>query len=233
MTPSQFPPLEAACSLAAQSRVLQLASQALPTGAFAYSGGVESAMTQGDLEGEVDGCRYLLGLFRHAFARVELPLFLRMFDAFGRDDFSSAARASQYLLASREAAELQEQDRQMARALARVMKDLWGSGAIRGLGPLTFAEALAQACVHYSITRSDALVLCAYTWIDQHATALARLVPLGPLASQRVVDQLLLALPAVVQEAAQIPDDEVGGSAPGFTITCSLHETQYSRVFRS
>jgi urease accessory protein len=219
--------------LSASVRVLQLASQALPTGAFAYSAGLESAVELGAIKGESDGIHYLTTLLSGPVKCVELPLFLRMQAAFQRRQFPLAAELSAYLLACRETRELQAQDRQMARSLRRVLADLWGTELPSEFAPVTFAEAIALACVHYRIAREEAALLCAYTWVEQHTTALSRLLPLGPLASQRVVDALCRALPGVVSDALELEDGEIGMSSPGLAIMSSLHETQYSRVFRS
>jgi urease accessory protein len=41
------------------------------------------------------------------------------------------------------------------------------------------------------------------------------------------------AIPAVVERAQQIADDDIGSFAPGLAIASARHETQYSRLFRS
>lgn len=219
--------------LSASVRVLQLASQALPTGAFAYSAGLESAVELGAIKNEEDGVDYLRSLLAGPVKCVELPLFLRIHTAFAQQDWPLASELSAYLLACRESRELQAQDRQMARSLRRVLADLWGPMLPTAFAPHTFAEVIALACVHYGIRREEGVLLCAYTWVEQHTTALSRLVPLGPLASQRVVDALCRVLPDVVAEALSLEDGEIGMSSPGLGILSSLHETQYSRVFRS
>jgi urease accessory protein len=48
---------------------------------------------------------------------------------------------------------------------------------------------------------------------------------------------MLLALgeeiPTAVANAAALRDDEIGASLPGLAIASALHETQYTRLFRS
>ncbi len=214
-------------------RLLQLASQAFPTGAFAYSGGLESALHWGLAQTPEEATDLLDSLLRNSVAQVELPYFLRMFNAYEDEDEPLALRWSALLLASRESSELQAQDAQMARAIRRILAELWRHDFPSGWYPRTFAEGLARSCVYYGIGQQDAALLCVYTWIDQHATALSRLFPLGPVAGQRVVDALLRTVPEVVDHATALPDTEIGMNCPHFAITSAMHEAQYSRIFRS
>lgn len=223
-------PLE---SLAKGARLLQLASQALPTGAFAYSGGLETAHARSIIADEDSGRDFLASLLLASPTHLELPIFLRMYDAFTAGAPDLAAWWSRYLLASRESLELQEQDRQMARALERVLLAIAPEACDPGHPPTTFPEALARAARHYELPREDAALLSAYTWIEQHTTALSRLLPLGPLASQRVVDKLLRLVPTAIAQAMALTDEEIGFACPKLALFSAWHETEYCRVFRS
>jgi urease accessory protein len=56
-------------------------------------------------------------------------------------------------------------------------------------------------------------------------------VPLGQSAGQRLLAQLVQAIPAAVQTA--LAAEEPIAFAPMLGITSCRHETQYSRLFRS
>lgn len=226
------PPV-ALSALAVQARLLQLASQALPTGAFAYSSGLEAAHAYGLVTSEIDGLRFLEGLLLASPTHLELPLLLRMYDALGAGRPSEAARFSQILLASRESREFQEQDGQMGRALDRVLWAIAPTACDEARPSRTFLEALARAALHYGLGREETALLGLYTWIEQHTTALARLVLLGPLASQRVVDALLGLVPSAIARALAVPDDDIGFGCPTLALLSAWHETQYTRIFRS
>ena len=226
------PPV-ALSALAVQARLLQLASQSLPTGAFAYSSGLEAAHVRGLVTTEADGLRFLEGLLMASPTHLEVPLLLRMYDAFCAGRPEEAARSSQVLLASRESREFQEQDGQMGRALDRVLGAI-APAAQSSLHPSrTFLEALARAAHHYGLGREETALLGLYTWVEQHTTALARLLPLGPLASQRVVDALLDLVPGAIARALAVKDDDIGFGCPTLALLSAWHETQYSRLFRS
>ena len=40
-------------------------------------------------------------------------------------------------------------------------------------------------------------------------------------------------MPSCIDAALEADNDDLGASAPGFAIASSMHETQYSRLFRS
>ena len=58
-------------------------------------------------------------------------------------------------------------------------------------------------------------------------------MPLGQLAAQRVLASVGEAVPAAVQRARELPDDALGSTLPGLAIASALHETQYTRLFKS
>jgi urease accessory protein len=220
-------------TLAYTARLLQLASQSLPTGAFAYSSGLEAVVELGWVKGE-DGWReYLVTMLTSSVARLEIPYFLRMYDAWEARDGALAASFSARLRASRETRELAEQEGQMGRALARVLKELFPELELDDRSFRTYAQALSLGSVCYGIPREEAATLLAYSWVEQHVTALARLLPLGPLASQKLLDGVLPSIGRAVLIGSSLKDDEIGASCPRLALASAFHETQYCRVFRS
>jgi urease accessory protein len=49
----------------------------------------------------------------------------------------------------------------------------------------------------------------------------------------RLLADAARAIPATVERALQIADDEIGAATPQQALLSSAHETQYSRLFRS
>jgi len=85
-------------------RLLQLASPALPVGAFAYSQGLESAVTAGLVTDETTASEWILGLLQGPFAGVDLAIFVRLHAAFASGDAAAADRWNAFLMASRASA---------------------------------------------------------------------------------------------------------------------------------
>ena len=73
-------------SLPALLRLLQLASPALPVGAFAYSQGLEPAVHAGWVRDEATAAAWLGGLLAHSLQGLEVPLFARLYPAWRADD---------------------------------------------------------------------------------------------------------------------------------------------------
>jgi urease accessory protein len=58
-------------------------------------------------------------------------------------------------------------------------------------------------------------------------------VPLGQSAGQRMLHRLIESMPQIVERAQRLGDDEICISAVSQALASSLHESQYTRLFRS
>src|SRR5262249_21389314 len=140
-----------------------------------------------------------------------------------------------FLLASRESAERREEDRQLGRSLARLLADQGVPGAAAWIERESVAHAclFALAATHYGIGPDATLLGFAFSWAENQVGALSRLVPLGQLAAQRVLPAVGAAVPAAVARARGLADGELGATLPGLALASALHETQYTRLFKS
>ncbi|MEO8015179.1 MAG: urease accessory UreF family protein, partial [Polaromonas sp.] len=73
----------------------------------------------------------------------------------------------------------------------------------------------------------------AFGWAENMVQAALKSVPLGQSAGQRILARLARDIPAVVEAALQLPDNERQAFSPMLAILSAQHETQYSRLFRS
>jgi len=212
-------------------RLLQLASPALPVGAFAYSQGLEPAVSAGVVHDEASAAGWLLGLLAGPLAHLDLPLFARLYRAHTARDLAGVAHWNGFLLASRPTSELQAEDRHLGAAFARVLATL--EVPEDTVGAKTLAGQFARATVHYRIDLHTALETFAFMWAEAQTSAAVRLVPLGQSAGVRVLARAGAAIPPAVAAALLLGDDDLGGAAPGLALLSVAHETQYSRLFRS
>ncbi len=95
--------------------------------------------------------------------------------------------------------------------------------------PLAFALAAAQT----GAAQRDVLLSFGFGWAENMVQAAMRAVPLGQSAAQRILARLIEALPAAVEAAAAIGDEQRQAFTPMLAILSAQHETQYSRLFRS
>lgn len=198
-------------------RLLQLASPTLPVGAYSYSGGLEAAIEAGLVEDAASAQRWIGDVLEHSVLKMEAPLLLKMIE---RPD----AVWNEQLLASRETAELRAETVQMGYSLNRLLPEL-------GVEPCPYEEpsfpaAYAEAARAWGIPARQALTAYLWAWLENQVMAAVKAVPLGQTDGQK----MLLALGAKLQE---VDEKEPGNFAPGLAILSSLHETQYSRLFRS
>ncbi|HEY4188050.1 MAG TPA: urease accessory UreF family protein [Polyangia bacterium] len=213
-------------------RLLQLASPALPIGAFAYSQGLEPAVAAGIVHDEATAAAWILGLLTGPLAHQELPLYARMHGAHVAGDDVTAARWNAFLLASRATAELQTEDRQLGASLAKVLATMGLPALVPGVAS-TLVGQLAWATARFGIDARTALETFAFTWAEAQTSAAVRLVPLGQSAGVRILARAAEAIPGAVDGALTCADDDIAGAAPGLALLSTAHETQYSRLFRS
>ncbi len=229
------PPAEPWLQAPSLIALLQLASPGLPIGAFAYSQGLETAIELGFVTNEADATAWLLGNLEDGVARLDLPLVARLHAAFANGDAQAALAWSELLLACRETSERRQEDRQLGRALARLLVDR-GVAAAR---PFLDSESVTHAAM-FALGAARAGAPCeptlhafAFAWAESQVSALARLLPLGQLAAQRALSRAAEAVPGAVSLALSLPDSALGSTLPGVAIASALHETQYTRLFKS
>ena len=216
-------------------RLLQLCSPALPVGAYAYSQGLEYAVERGWVRDEASAGDWILGLLNHSLWRLDVPVFARLYAAWQAGDEVEICRWNARLYASREAAELQREDQHLGTALARLLTDLGLAEAApwQKAPRVCFATLFSLAAARWEITLPEAVTGYAWAWVENQVAAATRLVPLGQTASQRLLVAAGPALVDAVQGGLALPDGEIGATAPGLALAGALHETQYSRLFRS
>lgn len=215
-----------------QLELLRLSSAVLPTGSFAYSHGLETMVSRGRIVTEHDARSYLTSLVHVTLAVLDLPRLMRMHRAWSDSAYELVQRESAWLFAARESREAQEQDRQMAAAMLRICEQSFGRQRWRAK-PRTFAEVFAFACVQYRIDEVACATGYAFAWAESHTTALARLIPLGPMAMQRLLCSTLKEVSEAVDHALVAGDADIAGATPGLAIAMAMHESQDCRVFRS
>lgn len=214
-------------------RLLWLASPALPVGAYAYSRGLEYAVEAEWVRDADEALSWIGGVLENQIVTLDAPVLSRLHTAFVAGDDIEVARWNGFLRATRESAELALEDRQLGLALGRVLAEAGVVAASRWRESAGYATMFALACVHWGVSAADAVRAFLFAFAEGQVTAASKLVPLGQSAAQRVLAVLLARLDALAERALSLSDAELGAYTPGLAIASALHETQYSRLFRS
>ena len=219
----------------ASLRLWQLISPALPVGAYAYSQGLEYAIESGWVRDEADTAQWIEGLVSHALARLDVPLLSRLYVAWQEQNIVQVEYWNSLLLANRESAEIRAEDQHLGSALLKLLTDLepepcqhWQDDK-----PVSYATMFALAANHWHITLQDAATGYVWSWCENQVAAAIKLMPLGQTAGQRTLSRLITIIPDAVQLGLSLGDDDIGVASQGLGIASALHETQYSRLFRS
>ena len=216
-------------------RLWQLISPALPVGAYAYSQGLEYTIEAGWLKTESDVHDWVSGQLQHNLAYLDIPILKRLYQAWLEDDRDRVIYWTRYVLVSREASELKIEDQNLGRALATLLiqLELESAEAFTQMEQPAFVTMLALAAVHWQISLMEIAQAYLWMWCENQVAAAVKLVPLGQTSGQKMLLSLADAIPAAVDKGLQLSDDQIGMSAPGLGIASALHESQYSRLFRS
>jgi len=201
------------------ARLLQLASPALPVGAYSYSQGLEAAVEAGIVKDAASAEGWIADVLELCVARMEAPILWKLMQG---------EPLNELFLASRESAELRAETLQMGHSLCTLLKQL--DVAPLPSGEVAFPSAFAAAVLAWKIEPREALIAYLWSWLENQVMAAIKTVPLGQTAGQRILLSLGGRLERIAEEVCNA---EFNNFAPGLAMLSSQHETQYSRLFRS
>lgn len=203
-----------------------LASPAFPTGAFAYSHGLETAMADGRVRTAEDARAWIDGVLCHGAGRNDAILLVaaaRAADEAARDAVSALAEA---LAAS---AERHEETMAQGRAAAETAARLYGTDPSARPLPIVWG----QVVVAQALPLGPAVDLYLHGFVANLVSAATRFLPLGQTEGQRVLHALFPAMEAVAVAALGAGLDDLGGAAFAAELDAFEHETLQPRIFRT
>jgi urease accessory protein len=203
-------------------------------GAYAYSQGLEYAVHAGWVRDEASTLDWLAGLARHGLGTLDLPILLRLHAAWIAGDSARVRDWTAQLIASRETAELRAEELHLGRALARVLPELGveEAGSWLDAAP-AYATMFSLAAARWGVAPRATLLGYLWAWSENQVIAALKLVPLGQSAGLRILHRLTASMPAIVEHALGLADQRIGVSVVSQAFASALHESQYSRLFRS
>jgi urease accessory protein len=235
---------------AALYQLLAWTSPGYPTGAFSYSHGLEWAVEAGSVTDLPTLLDYVTAVLARGGGWVDAVLFAHAWRLASPnipsavpwgDDARSAALddLSQLAAAFRGSAETALESRQQGGAFLDVTRKAWPHAALdafaqrRAHAPVAHCVVVALACATHNIALVPALHSYLHAVAANLVSAGARLIPLGQTQAQIAIAQLSPIITETVERALTTNLDDLGTAAPMVEICSLLHETQYTRLFRS
>jgi urease accessory protein len=198
-------------------------SPGYPVGAYSYSHGLEWAVEASAVHDGASLRAWIADLLAHGAGRSDAILLARTMEA---EDPAPLAELAEALAAS---SERHLETMAQGAAFARTTAAAWGVE----VPPVAYPVAVGCAARRLGLPAAPTVTLFVQAFAANIVSAGVRLIPLGQTEGQRIT-AALLPLAALVAEAARAaPLEAVGGSTVGADLAAMLHETQYTRLYRS
>ena len=218
-------------------QLIWLASPALPIGGFSYSEGLEAAIEHGLVHNETTATHWVVDQMHLTQSRGDMAVLAQAIPAWQNGDETRLKSLNQWVMATRESAEMRLQTEQMGRSLLDWLRNLQQASPSQlsccAQLPTSYPLAMALALSLAQVPIDQALQAYAFGWSENMTQAALKAVPLGQSAGQRMLARLAREIPIAVQTARHLSDDARQAFSPMLAILSARHETQYSRIFRS
>lgn len=214
-------------------RLLQLSSVSLPVGGYAFSQGLEYAIDQGWVSNKTQVSDWVRLQLQQSVARVDLPVLRLCMDEAKRGNTARLFELNDLAIACRETKELRLNDTAMGEALSRLLRSLNIDSPFERDEDISFVVLFALAAEHWQMAFDIAALGFAWSWLENQIAAATKLVPLGQTQAQVLLGELQDDIRQAIDFSLTVEEDRIGAGLPAIAIASALHETQYSRLFRS
>jgi urease accessory protein len=234
--------------------LLQLASPALPVGAYSYSEGLESLVNDGIVTNLKQLENWLTDNLKFGAIQMEVAIMVRAYLASNQGDFTQLIYWQNWANATRDTAELRQQSLQMGRSLIKLFLNL-STSPVKPLNidqdlELNIIDQIRQQietdntfchwAIAYGITAADwqidintAILGYLHSWLTNLINAGVKLIPLGQTDGQKVLLSMQPAIYQTTQSILELTDDDLVTCNWGLSLASMSHESQYTRLFRS
>lgn len=219
-------------------RLLQLASPALPVGAYSYSDGLENLVETDVINNQKSLSMWLEQELQCGAIRLEAAIMLRAYDCTNSNNCEGLSYWNYWLTAIKETTELREQSWQMGGSLIGLLRDLQPQQKMQNLvsavgKPCNYAIAFGIGAAYWQIDLKAAVLGYLHSWASNLIGAGVKLIPLGQTTGQKLLLQLDTRIALTTQEILTLEDEDLSSCGWGLSLASMAHETQYTRLFRS
>ena len=213
-------------------------SPSYPVGAYAYSHGLEWAGEAGGVADEASLAGWLSDVLQQGAGRNDAVLLAHAYRAAAVGDLDMLRETNDLALALAPSRELRLETRQQGRSFLDATLAAWPAPALAALsaalpGEVAYPVAVGVSSAAHGVPLAPTVEGYLLALVQNLVSAAVRLAPIGQTGGTRVVAELA---PAVAALAAAVPEltlDDIGGATFRADLGSFLHETQYTRLFRS
>lgn len=198
----------------------QWLSPAFPVGSYAYSQGLEQAITDGHITNPATLTDWITAILTHGSARIDAILLAH---ARTEDDLADLAYA--YATSAERHMEMRDQGAAFGQTIAAVTG--------QNQPPLPYALALGYAARSLTLPTAEILALFLHAAAAQLISAAVRFVPLGAAEGQRVLANLAPLIADLAAIYAGEPLSALTTSTLGADLAAMRHEVLPIRIYRS
>jgi urease accessory protein len=209
---------------AALMTLVQWLSPAFPTGAFAYSHGLETAIATRDVAGADHLRDWIADVLAHGSGRSDAILLCHALRP-GADHAALAALAR----ALAATAERLQETEETGAAFTRTTDAMQGTNH----APLPYPVALGRAAAPLGLPAALVAALAMQAFAANLVAIGVRFVPLGQTDGQRVLANLSGLILRLAEDAAEAPLSAIAQGAIRADMASAAHETLAVRMFRT
>lgn len=210
--------------MSARLTLMQWLSPAFPTGAFAYSHGLEQVIAAGDVQDAPSMAHWLRNILHHGAGWNDAVLLCAALrPGADHDALDHLARALQPSL------ERLQESAEQGSALARTIAAMTG----RPLPPRLLPVALGETAAPLGLAPAEVAQLYLQGFAANLCLIATRHIPLGQTEGQAVLALLLPDIVALGDRAAEADLADLGGASLAADLAAMQHETMDVRIFRT
>jgi urease accessory protein len=219
-------------------RLMAWLSPSYPVGAFSYSSGIEWAVESGDITNAETLKRWLAVIISEGGGFCDAVFFVHAHRAASQDDAAALREVAELAAAFAPSKERHLETTAQGKAFVDATRAAWHCAALDVLaqawdGPVAYPIAVGVTAAGHGIAIEPALHAYLHAVTANLISAGVRLIPLGQTDGQRLLAAFEPVVAATATRALSTSLDQAGGAAFRADLASMLHETQYTRLFRS
>jgi urease accessory protein len=217
-------------------RLLAWLSPGFPTGGFSYSHGLEAAVAGGVVRDGDGLASWVAAVVAHGSGRIDGDILCSAYSAAAAGDLAALGLANRRGAAFRATAELSSESAQQGEAFLAACRAAWPDPLLErwsGDDGVCHSAAFGAAAASAGIALEDALLGYLEAFAANLVSAGLRLGLVGHIGAQRIIAELEPIVCAAAKAAMSRDPDDFGAATFAVDLASMVHETQYSRLFRS